>query len=43
MLNHVNWYATKGFDTPYPGDSKPLTPDEVAAQPESSAPSPAKN
>ncbi|MCZ8514412.1 phosphoesterase [Paenibacillus filicis] len=43
MLNHVIWYATKGFDQPYPGDSKVLTPDEAAQLPESSAPSPAKN
>jgi YVTN family beta-propeller protein len=43
MLNHAVWYATKGFDKPYPGDSKVLTPDEVAQQPESSAPSPANN
>lgn len=32
MMNHVTWYSTKGFDTPYPGESKVLTPDEVAAQ-----------
>jgi YVTN family beta-propeller protein len=43
MLNHSVWYATKGFDKPYPGDKKALTPDEVQAQPESSAPSPAQN
>ncbi|SEP15429.1 alkaline phosphatase family protein [Paenibacillus sp. OV219] len=43
MLNHVTWYATKGFDRPYPGDDKVLTPAEVAAQPQSSAPSPAIN
>ncbi|MCZ8511684.1 bifunctional YncE family protein/alkaline phosphatase family protein [Paenibacillus filicis] len=43
MLNHVIWYATSGFDKPYPGEQKVLTPDEVAAQPESKAPSPAKN
>jgi hypothetical protein len=35
MLNHVIWYATKGFDKPYPGDKKVNTPDEVAEQPES--------
>ncbi len=43
MLNHAVWYATKGFDTPYPGDKKPLSPNEVAQQPESKAPSPADN
>ncbi|MDP4163310.1 MAG: alkaline phosphatase family protein, partial [Bacillota bacterium] len=43
MLNHSVWYATKGFDKPYPGDKKALSPDEVAKQPESSAPSPADN
>jgi hypothetical protein len=35
MLNHVTWYATKGFDKPYPGDHKVLTPAEVEEQPES--------
>jgi YVTN family beta-propeller protein len=29
VLNHAIWYATKGYDTPYPGDSKVLTPAEV--------------
>jgi YVTN family beta-propeller protein len=43
MLNHDVWYATKGFDRPYPGEERVLTPDEVAEQPESKAPSPAKN
>jgi YVTN family beta-propeller protein len=43
MLNHVVWYATKGYDQPYPGEQKVLTPDEVAEQPESKVPSPAKN
>lgn len=43
MLNHSVWYATEGFDKPYPGDKKVLSPDEVQAQPESSAPSPADN
>lgn len=43
MLNHSVWYATKGFDKPYPGEKKVLTPDEVEKQPESSAPSPADN
>jgi hypothetical protein len=35
MLNHVTWYATKGFDKPYPGENKALTPAEVEQQPES--------
>jgi YVTN family beta-propeller protein len=35
MLNHVTWYATKGFDKPYPGEHKVLTPAEVEEQPES--------
>ncbi|PFH87015.1 phosphoesterase [Bacillus sp. AFS088145] len=43
MLNHSVWYATKGFDQPYPGDKQPLSPEEVQKQPESSAPSPANN
>lgn len=43
MLNHSVWYATKGFDKPYPGEDKAHTPDEVAKQPESFAPSPADN
>lgn len=43
MLNHSVWYATKGFDKPYPGEKKVLTPAEVEQQPESRAPSPAKN
>ncbi|OIK10470.1 phosphoesterase [Bacillus sp. MUM 116] len=43
MLNHSVWYATEGFDKPYPGDKKVHTPDEVAEQPESFAPSPANN
>jgi YVTN family beta-propeller protein len=29
VLNHANWYATKGFTTPYPGDIKILLPNEV--------------
>jgi hypothetical protein len=32
MLNRVVWYSTKGFDQPYPGDSKVLTPDEAEGQ-----------
>jgi YVTN family beta-propeller protein len=43
MMNHVTWYATKGYDKPYPGDKKVLTPDEVEKQPASHAPSPAGN
>ncbi|WP_274648660.1 bifunctional YncE family protein/alkaline phosphatase family protein [Paenibacillus humicola] len=43
MLNHVNWYAARGFDTPYPGDDKPLAPAQVEAQPASSLPNPAVN
>lgn len=31
MVNRVVWYVTKGFDTPYPGDSRVLYPDEVYA------------
>ncbi|TVX98972.1 bifunctional YncE family protein/alkaline phosphatase family protein [Paenibacillus cremeus] len=38
MLNHVTWYATKGFNTPYPGEQKVLTPSDVAAQAETGAP-----
>jgi YVTN family beta-propeller protein len=33
MLNHATWYAAKGFDKPYPGEPKTLTPAEVEAQP----------
>ncbi len=29
MVNRAVWYVTKGFDKPYPGDSKVLYPDEV--------------
>ncbi|WAH36623.1 bifunctional YncE family protein/alkaline phosphatase family protein [Alicyclobacillus dauci] len=43
MENHDIWYETKGFDKPYPGDTKVLTPAQVAAQPQSKAPSPADN
>lgn len=31
MLNRVIWYSTKGFDKPYPGDSRVLVPQEVHA------------
>ncbi|MBB6733087.1 bifunctional YncE family protein/alkaline phosphatase family protein [Cohnella zeiphila] len=37
MLNHLTWYATKGFDQPYPGEDKVLTPAEAAEQPASKA------
>jgi hypothetical protein len=43
MLNHAVWYATEGFDKPYPGDKKAHTPEEVEKQPESFAPNPADN
>lgn len=43
MLNHEIWYATKGFDKPYPGEKKTLTPHEVEVQPESNAPSSSDN
>ncbi|MEH7419345.1 bifunctional YncE family protein/alkaline phosphatase family protein [Neobacillus drentensis] len=43
MLNHAVWYATKGFDKPYPGEKKVHTPEDVEKQPESFAPSPADN
>ena len=43
MLNHAVWYATKGFDKPYPGEKKVQAPEEVEKQPESFAPSPADN
>ncbi len=29
LLNRAIWYATKGYETPYPGDSRPLWPEEV--------------
>jgi YVTN family beta-propeller protein len=32
LLNRVVWYSTKGYDQPYPGDSKVLTPDEAEGQ-----------
>jgi hypothetical protein len=28
-LNRADWYAVHHFSTPYPGDTKILTPDEV--------------
>jgi hypothetical protein len=29
LLNRAIWYATKGFDVPYPGDGRVLRPSEV--------------
>ena len=29
LLNHAIWYSTKGFSTPYPGESRVLYPREV--------------
>jgi hypothetical protein len=29
VLNHAIWYGTKGYNTPYPGEQKVLTPAEV--------------
>jgi YVTN family beta-propeller protein len=29
LLNHAIWYSTKGFSTPYPGESKVLYPKDV--------------
>jgi len=31
LLNRAIWYATKGFDVPYPGDDRVLRPSEVEA------------
>jgi hypothetical protein len=31
LLNRAIWYATKGFDTPYPGDDRVLRPSAVPA------------
>jgi len=30
LMNHAVWYASTGFDRPYPGESRVLTPDEVS-------------
>jgi YVTN family beta-propeller protein len=42
VLDHAIWYATKGYNTPYPGELKVLTPAQVphhtAIQPNTSAP-----
>jgi YVTN family beta-propeller protein len=32
VLNHAIWYATKGYDTPYPGDQKVLSPSEASSR-----------
>jgi hypothetical protein len=32
MLNHAIWYSATGFARPYPGESKVLTPSDVAKQ-----------
>jgi hypothetical protein len=29
LLNHAIWYATEGYDTPYPGERRMLAPSEV--------------
>jgi YVTN family beta-propeller protein len=33
LLNHAIWYATKGFNTPYPGDKTVLFPRQVKRSP----------
>jgi len=33
ILNHAIWYATKGFNTPYPGEKTVLFPSEVKRSP----------
>ena len=33
ILNHAIWYATKGFNTPYPGEKAVLFPSEVKRSP----------
>ncbi|MEH7335319.1 bifunctional YncE family protein/alkaline phosphatase family protein [Neobacillus drentensis] len=43
MQNHAVWYATEGFDKPYPGEKKALAPEEVEKQPESFAPTTTDN
>ena len=32
MLNRVIWYSVKGYDTPYPGDPKVLSPHELESK-----------
>jgi YVTN family beta-propeller protein len=29
LINHANWYSTKGFSTPYPGEARVLKPGEL--------------
>jgi YVTN family beta-propeller protein len=29
LINHADWYSTKGFSTPYPGDARVLKPNEL--------------
>jgi YVTN family beta-propeller protein len=29
LINHANWYATKGFSRPYPGETRVLKPSEL--------------
>jgi YVTN family beta-propeller protein len=29
LMNHASWYSTKGYSTPYPGESRVLYPKEV--------------
>jgi YVTN family beta-propeller protein len=31
LLNRLTWYATRGYDVPYPGDERVLAPGEVHA------------
>ena len=33
LLNHAIWYATKGFNTPYPGERTVLLPSQVKRSP----------
>ena len=32
LLNRAIWYSTKGFDVPYPGDGRVLSPTDVQAR-----------
>jgi YVTN family beta-propeller protein len=29
LINHANWYSTRGFSTPYPGEARVLKPSEL--------------
>jgi hypothetical protein len=29
LINHANWYSTKGFSRPYPGETRVLEPSEL--------------